>query len=355
MINKSVNSIFAVLFLVVFSSCGEIQRSKNIVNIESKNVVYLENGLWNNGSTLNVLFYNGTSDSINTIKDIASEWTKYANISFEFYTEQNIGSKRAHIRVELDATKCNGSSSSAMGKHSLYTKERHSMCLVSIDAHTVLHEFGHALGLAHEHHHPELMSKFVDNVIDVCMERFKITSEQCERNLLAKTFQLAHEGYDPKSIMHYSFHHEFFKDGKSRTKYISELSSNDKLSIASLYPGKKPEIEIANEIINERPKKKPKLTITKVIKAPKSDENNDDSGMIPMTDDRVKCRIFDFNIKSLPHTRFCEEGQYYIQRKAGSISKGGKTQILWTTLEDHPCYDTMDELMMAMKTAAKCH
>jgi hypothetical protein len=43
--------------------------------------------LWPNGSTLNIVFLDGTRENKATVKRIAGEWEKYANLTFQFHDD----------------------------------------------------------------------------------------------------------------------------------------------------------------------------------------------------------------------------------------------------------------------------
>ena len=70
---------------------------------------------------------------------------------------------------------------------------------------TILHEFGHVLGLGHEHQHPEyleVMKKFID--IDATMNCYGIEKPSFYREQYGKlNYTLVKTQYDPDSIMHY--------------------------------------------------------------------------------------------------------------------------------------------------------
>ena len=71
--------------------------------------------------------------------------------------------------------------------------------------HTILHEFGHALGLAHEHQHPDylrVMGKFLDEAaMRTCTKIKKLSSFQDQYGELP--YGLMKTRYDVESIMHY--------------------------------------------------------------------------------------------------------------------------------------------------------
>ena len=70
---------------------------------------------------------------------------------------------------------------------------------------TILHEFGHALGLGHEHQHPEyleVMKKFID--IDATMYCYGIEKLSFYREQYGElNYELMKTEYDVHSIMHY--------------------------------------------------------------------------------------------------------------------------------------------------------
>jgi len=93
----------------------------------------------------------------NKVKNTISEWSNYANISFSFVQEGT-----PQIRIAFDA---NGGSWSFVGKeNNSIASDKPTMNLgwldgssdtITADEHgVILHEFGHAIGLLHEHQSP---------------------------------------------------------------------------------------------------------------------------------------------------------------------------------------------------------
>ena len=74
---------------------------------------------------------------------------------------------------------------------------------------TIRHEFGHALGLEHEHQHPEAPPQYNhEKVKRYLMTKRKLTAEQAEQIIKDNWATIhsprgAHSKYDEKSVMHY--------------------------------------------------------------------------------------------------------------------------------------------------------
>ena len=109
----------------------------------------------------------------------------------------------------------------------------------------ILHEFGHALGLLHEHQSPAA----------VCVDEFdwnyiieKLSGppnnwdEETIRDNMAPEIgdDLMMTEFDPKSIMIYAFPPEFFLHGKESVCYIgkenTQISEGDRTTIRYMYP-----------------------------------------------------------------------------------------------------------------------
>src|SRR5688572_18613205 len=102
---------------------------------------------WMNGSTLRVKFLGGTAAQRALVKEQAGWWSEQANLRFEFDNSPN-----AEIRISFDpndgawsyvGTDCRG-----------IPANEATMNLGFMDGGTTAHEFGHAIGLAHEHQNP---------------------------------------------------------------------------------------------------------------------------------------------------------------------------------------------------------
>ncbi|WP_342221329.1 hypothetical protein [Candidatus Fukatsuia endosymbiont of Tuberolachnus salignus] len=103
---------------------------------------------------------------------------------------------------------------------------------------TTLHEFGHALGLLHEHHNPECGIQWNKPVVlAYYLDMFGWDAAKTEYNLFKKYAKnrTQYTVYDPKSIMGYYIPKEHTLDGHAVVD-PTELSAIDKRFIASVYP-----------------------------------------------------------------------------------------------------------------------
>jgi hypothetical protein len=102
--------------------------------------------LWVNGSILKVKFMEGSSEQRDLVKEFATEWAQHANIKFDFNNAPD-----AEIRIAFE----DDGSWSYIGTDCLgIPRNTHTMNFGWLDKGVVLHEFGHALGMIHEHQNP---------------------------------------------------------------------------------------------------------------------------------------------------------------------------------------------------------
>lgn len=201
------------------------------------------------GKILKVAFLNGHSTLCEAVMNIAQEWSKYASLEFKAVK----GNESPHILVRFDQR---GGHSSYVGDDSLeqIRKGLPSMNLAfretsAIDAEKdygkfiVLHEFGHALGMVHEHQQPGASLQFKENdpaVLGYFRQALGNVSDAVVRENVFKRwkeFELKKfSDYDPRSIMHYAFAAWMFVDATARVQNF-ELSHLDKMFAAIMYPG----------------------------------------------------------------------------------------------------------------------
>lgn len=145
---------------------------------------------------------------------------------------------QANIKIGFDA---NGGSWSLLGTDALKSTDPKTFNLGWLDGATIMHEFGHVLGMIHEHQNPRGES------IDWDLPKLYAWAKQTQgwdkdtayRNIVQKyeTSQINGSNFDPKSIMLYFFPASLTKDGKG-TDINERLSPLDVTYIDKLYDGK---------------------------------------------------------------------------------------------------------------------
>lgn len=193
---------------------------------------------------LNVRFLNGSHDIKELVQSIVEEHFNSLPLGIKFYFYQRGESGIADIRIKFSNKSRSyvGTSSKSVHRSSKPTMRldietsRHSNRrerLLWFQG-SVLHEFGHALGLFHEHQHPDCGKKW-----DMALLQYKNGwSQQMVHHAYAphsaqgKTL----EPYDPKSIMHYEIREGDVLNSKETTKGDAVLSEGDKRMLALLYP-----------------------------------------------------------------------------------------------------------------------
>jgi hypothetical protein len=222
--------------------------------------VYFKGKLWAPSyKRLRVCFFGGSKALRAKIADIASEWMQTDNsIKLDFGKTKNRTCKpdsgtEMQIRVGFDQPGW----WSAVGQDSVVFFQQHEASLnlsgfadvpaEQLDAwslSTIRHEFGHALGLKHEHQNPrakceseydweliyDLLSKPPDNW----------TKETVDWNMRPISGEdLVAGKFDKKSIMLYLFPAKFYRKGAKSRCYVAEMnyaiSAGDRVALAEMY------------------------------------------------------------------------------------------------------------------------
>ena len=253
--------LFLLLLLsIVFSisSFAQIHICEEVPILEddtaSRGMLY-KSKLWDNGKTLKVKFKDGSSYLRRRVMNIAKVWSTYANIKFE-QTWSNDCDIRVSFKAGPGSWSFVGTDCRKMANLGKVTMNYGWLTDNSTDAElrrVVLHEFGHALGLTHEHMNP--LKTFTWN--EPAVKKYYImrgwSLAKIERNMLKKyTKELTNGEYDRYSIMHYAVPKAFTKEGVE-IKWNHDLSWKDKKLIRELYPD---DFTVRNKT-NKRSKFKP--------------------------------------------------------------------------------------------------
>lgn len=185
--------------------------------------------MWINGSKLRVKFMGGSASKQATAKEQAQWWSKHANLTFEF-----IDVPDAEIRIAFDTS--DGAWSYIGTDCRKVPQSEPTMNLGFLDGGTAGHEFGHAIGLGHEHQNPDGGIEWNEDVVirELGGPPNNWTPAQVRHNVLEKyqVDQIRGTKFDPNSLMLYFFPGRWTKSGKG-TKANETLSDLDKSFIAS--------------------------------------------------------------------------------------------------------------------------
>jgi hypothetical protein len=269
----------AYLYSINVPQAQEVQRQ-----------LYAEKRRWENGRTLRVCFYNGNPIVVALIRATAIEWNIYSGIALDFgqdgrwlncldpkagFPEIRIGfSERGYWSyIGSDSERYGGDRAPSMNFDSfnrVYNEFKYSVGDVAVRADpyhkaAIRHEFGHALGLLHEHQNPalncfkEIKWEGSGNVYEYFSGPQHFWSKELvDRNLgfIGATDSDYVAGVaDPKSVMMYSLPSSIFTSGaasKCATPINYEISKKDKEVISKIYPRKiESRVDAATNVVKE--------------------------------------------------------------------------------------------------------
>ncbi|GEM_PF-6274655 len=241
---KRIKSLFLSILLIGMVSLNSVQGQ--IILVKNK---------WESGQTLNILFMNGDIEEKKLFKRAVGLWSKYVNLDFQFHSlsneEDSIASEFKINTIRVKFNKEEGNFSPLGNNFNLGRFDKVSYLNIKEDANQKIkfisksaHELGHALGLMHEHQHPDLKYySSEEEMINICKYLFMLNInkpeelKKCKVNLTGITHAEAVEygmqlaSFDPHSIMLYS-------DISNTNKGLNDMSISlgDKFFISSEYP-----------------------------------------------------------------------------------------------------------------------
>ncbi|AWM90543.1 peptidase M12 [Pseudomonas sp. 31-12] len=176
------------------SSAG--RRTKRAIGIWSK--------FWGNGRTLRIAFVDTPTQTKRlAIEALIKQWQPSVNLHFEF-----VDDGESEIRISTYSA----TNDSAVGTDALLYEQHQPTLNLNIEMDhpefeaTVLHEFGHALGLKHEQQHPKANIPWdKPKVYEFYKTNYGWTDEDTDLNVLTplQGSDYLSGPYDKDSIMHY--------------------------------------------------------------------------------------------------------------------------------------------------------
>ena len=217
----------------------QVRRDNDGSNLEAAGE---RHRFWLPGQTLRVRFLD-TPELAQRVLEIAGEWTRHARLNFQLVTDGP-----ADIRV----TFAEPGNWSAVGTDALVTEyfppDGATMCLSEIRRadssmrveRIVRHEFGHAIGLVHEHSSPAAGILWDKEAVyaELAGPPNHWDQETVDHNVFRRygATTTEHTAFDPHSIMLYPLPARWTLDRRTFAENIV-LSDTDKDFAARIYPG----------------------------------------------------------------------------------------------------------------------
>jgi serralysin len=241
----------------------------DVSNLHVARAAFLNDKEWPNGYTIKIAFLKDkvivSGPSLGSSEELSSNWTQekqdfvikkvndiilpLVNLNFDFNSSLEDADVRISFNEDTGAwcyagTECKLSTDireATMNLGWLDNDVDYDELVYKGTGIVVLHEFGHLLGLIHEHSREDAPLDWnKKKVEDTLAERPNYWSpEMCERQIFNQAALSTFNGsvYDPKSVMHYYFPNDFFNTPPNLPK-VTQLSELDRYQINLKYPGK---------------------------------------------------------------------------------------------------------------------
>jgi serralysin len=198
----------------------------------------LNGAKWPTGSIITVKFLGGDLALQERVKKVALEWTQLANLTLDFRTSGD-----TNIRIAFEQGNGSWSYLGTMCRRIPQNEPTMNYGWLTPTANeeelrrVVLHEFGHALGLIHEHQNPQGGIKWNKDAVkrDLSNPPNNWDDGTIENNMFKKYTDVTATKVDSKSIMMYPIPKSWTLNGFS-AQMNGELSQQDKDLIKQVYP-----------------------------------------------------------------------------------------------------------------------
>lgn len=184
---------------------------------------------------LGVAFLDGTADQRAFVQKVADEWIS-DGIEQLIRFNWNVAPSSARIRISFTRGVLDWSYIGRTSIKTLPTQQTMNLHHHMVES-TIRHEFGHALGLRHEHQHPDLRIEWNEDVVFSHFKEIGWSEAQVRTAILEPARReficVGDSSPNPKSVMGY-----FIRKGwaKNYSTYPSEtITDRDRACVAGIY------------------------------------------------------------------------------------------------------------------------
>lgn len=195
---------------------------------------------WTSGQTISISFLSGSEALRARVRKYATRWLWDANLRFRWLGLGDAGT------IRIDFRQGQGSWSYLGTDAVVVNKSEPTMNYGWIDENSpeeevrrvVLHEFGHALALGHEHSHPEGGIPWDKEAAYAYYARQGWSREEVDYQVFKRyaVTQTNFSRYDPKSIMHYPISADLLTDASRAVGWNTYRSATDRAFVRRAYP-----------------------------------------------------------------------------------------------------------------------
>lgn len=221
-------------------TCTELTSFQSDNSTVTQRGTLTTNSKWTSGQIIRIKFLNGDNILQEKVKQYANYWTTLANIKFQYV----LANENADIKIGFKWNN-DGDSWSHVGIGGKFVSQTEPSMNFGFDTNTaettinslVLHEFGHVLGLVHEHQSPAGNIPWDKPKVYEYYKSKGWSVEDVDSNIFTK-YSLTttnYTAYDNLSIMHYPISSSLTTNGYS-VAYNYNLSVTDKTFIEKMYP-----------------------------------------------------------------------------------------------------------------------
>lgn len=210
-------------------------------NAPNQKAALLDAARWPAGGTITIKFLAGSPALRKRVRKVAEEWTQLANLDFDFResgpTDIRIDFQQGNGSWSYLGTQCRGiPQNQATMNYGWLDDDADEQELRRV----VLHEFGHALGLIHEHQNPNKPIRWNRDAVihDLSQPPNNWNLDTIDNNMFKKyeRREVSSTPVDAQSIMMYPIPAAWTVDGEFSAGFNSELSATDRQFIAEAYP-----------------------------------------------------------------------------------------------------------------------